>query len=329
MQAPRFWSNPPDAPGVLSTALLPLGHVWTSVTARRLAAGAWQMMPIPVICVGNLSVGGTGKTPTVAALLARLQDRGVGAGALYRGYKGSLVGPQAVDPFTHSSDQTGDEALLTAGFGPTWVARDRAAGIRAMAGAGIGVAVLDDGLQNPSVAKDLSIVVIDAEAGFGNGRVMPAGPLREPVESGLARADLLVTIGPTAAQARLARTWPQIADHPRLATRLEPLATGMTWSGLRCLAFAGIGRPEKFFASLRAAGADIVATRSFADHAAYPRPMLQRLLAEAKRHGAQLVTTEKDAVRLPADIRPQVMAFPVRLEARDWSPLDAALDRLL
>ena len=286
-------------------------------------------MPVPVICVGNLTVGGSGKTPVVAALMTRLAQMGAAPAALYRGYGGRLTGPVQVAPDTHGPQDVGDEALLTAAFGPAWVARDRAAGILAAHKDGADIVVMDDGFQNPTVAKDLSLVVIDAESHFGNGRVIPAGPLREPVAGGLARADMLITLGPDPAQDRLAGLWPGLASRPRLRGRLEPIATGMPWQGLACLAFAGIGRPEKFFATLRAQGARVLQTRAFPDHAAYPRPVLQRLLAEAKALNAQLVTTEKDAIRLPADIRAQVLTLPVRLSLDDWAPLDAALAALI
>jgi tetraacyldisaccharide 4'-kinase len=170
-------------------------------------------------------------------------------------------------------------------------------------------------------------VAVDAGYGFGNGRVMPAGPLREPL-AGLARADLVLAIGLVDARARFLRDWPAAADRPLLAGELAPLATGMDWRGQRALAFAGIGRPEKFFDTLRGLGAELVATRAFADHAPFHPRVLARLEAEAKAAGAQLVTTEKDAVRLPAAFRPNVLVLPVRLELADWAPLDAAFDRL-
>ena len=185
---------------------------------------------------------------------------------------------------------------------------------------------MDDGFQNPGLAKDLAIVVVDAGFGFGNGRVMPAGPLREPVADGLARADLVLAIGTPGRARPLPRRlaggrarcrWPE--------ARLAPLATGMDWAGLRALAFAGIGRPEKFFATLRAVGAEVVAARSFGDHEPFAPRILARLAAEARGLGAQLVTTEKDAARLPAAFRPRVLVLPVRLELADPAPLDAAL----
>ena len=328
MRPPRFWSRPKGQAGPVSAALLPLSWLWRAATARRLRRGPWARMRIPVICVGNLTAGGTGKTPTVAAIVQRLSARGVAAGALYRGYGGRLAGPVEVDAARMTAADVGDEALLTAAFGPTWIARDRAAGVRAMAASGVSLAVLDDGFQNAGVARDLDILVVDAETGFGNGRVIPAGPLREPVEAGLKRAGMILTIGPEAAQERVSAHWPEIDTLPRLRGRLEPLATGMSWTGLRVFAFAGIGRPAKFFDTLKGLGAEIAGTQEFPDHACYSPAILQRLKTDAARLGAQLVTTEKDAVRLPDAFRKEVLALPVRLVLQDWTPLDRELDRL-
>lgn len=281
---------------------------------------------MPVICVGNLSAGGTGKTPVVIALLERLAKHG--PHALSRGYGGRLTGPVAVEPAHHTAADVGDEPLLLSAFAPAWIARDRAAGAAAAVAAGAGVLVMDDGFQNPDVAKSLSLLVVDAETAFGNQRVIPAGPLREPVAAGLARADLLVTLGPPAAQHTLLDRVPALTPLPRLRAELRPLEMGMPWAGLRVLAFAGIGRPAKFFRTLEGLGAEIVATRSFPDHAPLGRPVLQRLIRTARDARAQLVTTEKDAVRLPPEIRRDVLVLPVRLSAADWAPLDRALAAL-
>ncbi|KNG93587.1 tetraacyldisaccharide 4'-kinase [Pseudaestuariivita atlantica] len=327
-QAPAFWNNPPDAPGWQARLLSPLGWITAAATARRVAKPAQVRPAMPVICVGNLTAGGAGKTPTVMALVDRIAARGLRPVVLSRGYGGSLQGPVRVDERTHKSDEVGDEPLLLSAVAPVWVARDRAEGARAIEAAGeVDVLVLDDGFQNPAIAKDLSIVVVDAGVGFGNGRCLPAGPLREPVQAGLKRADLVIAIGPAEAQAdfMVRRDLPV----PCIGAELTPLPTGMEWEGTRVLAFAGIGRPEKFFDTLRVLGADVVQAVPLSDHQALPPQLVARLKADARRLGAQLVTTEKDAIRLNAEDRRDVLALPVRLSFADPAPLDAALDRVL
>lgn len=329
MRPPGFWHAPPDAPGWRARALAPLGALYAAATARRVARPPAHRPGIPVICVGNINAGGTGKTPTVIALQMMLAARGIAAHVVSRGYGGRLEGPVAVDPRRHDAAEVGDEPLLLAAFGPTWVARDRAAGARAAEGAGAQAILLDDGFQNPTLAKDLSLVVVDAQRGFGNGRVIPAGPLREPVARGLARADLLLTIGPPAAQARFDALWgPATGTLPHLRGALTPLQTGMRWEGLRAVAFAGIGHPQKFFDTLQDQGVILCATHPLDDHQPLDARLITRLLADAKAQGAQLVTTEKDAVRLPAELRGQVLSLPVRLALADDTALTAALDTL-
>lgn len=327
MHAPRYWQTAPDKPSWQTRLLSPLGALYGATTARRLRQPGVRAA-VPVVCIGNINAGGTGKTPTAIALAEILTSRGETPHIVSRGYGGTKVGPVQITDQTTS--QVGDEPLLLAAFAPTWVARDRAAGVRAAQAAGATIILLDDGFQNPSVHKDLSIVVVDAQRAFGNGRCIPAGPLREPVATGLARADLLLSIGDPAEQTAFDANWGGAipVNLPRMRGTLRPLATGMPWQELRLFAFAGIGHPEKFFTTLRGMGVDLVGTQGLSDHQHLSDALLNRLQAEARAAKAQLVTTEKDAVRLPARFRREVLTLPVRLEFEDTAPLIAALDQL-
>ena len=326
MRAPGFWWRAPDRPGLLPRLLAPLGWLYAAGTARRLRQPG-HIPKVPVICVGNLTAGGAGKTPTVIALIERLTARGHKVHVVSRGYGGRLEGPLRVEDTRHTAGEVGDEPLLLSAFAPVWVAKDRAAGVRAAEAAGAGVILMDDGFQNPAVKPALALVVVDAARGFGNGRCLPAGPLREPVATGLARADLLLSIGDPSAQARLDATLGP-HDLPRLRGQLQPLRMGMDWKGERVLAFAGIADPSRFFATLRAEGAEVIRGEALADHEPLSETLLRRLETEAAAAGAQLVTTEKDAVRLPPQWRAKVLTLVVRLKVKDWSAMDACLDRL-
>lgn len=318
MRAPEFWHlahvEGPWAPVV--RFLEPFSRLYAAATARRLRRPGWRA-PVPVICVGNVVAGGAGKTPVALDLLARLP----GAHALLRGYGGREKGPLRVDPARHSHEDVGDEALLLAARAPTWVARDRAAGARAATEAGATAIVMDDGFQNPALDKDLSLVVVDGGYGFGNGRVIPAGPLREPLGAALHRADAVVVMG-----ADSAGVTQRLPRHlPCLRADLVPGPTAEALKGRRVVAFAGIGRPAKFFTTLRRLGAEVVATHPFADHYPYAPADIQPILDEAFQLGALPVTTAKDAVRLPPDQRQQVDVLTVSVVWHD----DDALSRLL
>lgn len=331
MRAPEFWDTDPSHVRWQARILGPLSCLTARATARRVRKTPTFRPEIPVICIGNLNAGGTGKTPTTIAISQILSGLGVTHHVISRGYGGKLMGPVRVDPHIHTAEDVGDEPLLLSSFCPVWVAKDRAEGARAAMSDGAEAIVLDDGFQNPSLPKDMSIICVDAAKGFGNGRCLPAGPLREPVGPGLARATLLLSIGSKDAQVQFTSRWSdQIPDTlPHLTAELRPLETGMDWRGQPCLAFAGIGHPEKFFTTLEALGADLRHRVPLADHQTLPPALLTRLERDAAQMGAQMVTTEKDAVRLPRAFQQKVLTLPVRLQIAQLDVLEARLKALL
>lgn len=315
MRPPGFWQAGPRHP--VARLLSPLGALYGAAGARRMdRSGAHA--PCPVICLGNFTLGGAGKTPSALAVAAILRDMGASPAFLSRGYGGRLPGPVRVAPAVHRAADVGDEPLVLARAAPAVIARDRPAGAALCRSLGATAIVMDDGLQNPSLAKDLSFAVIDAAAGIGNGRVFPAGPLRVPLDRQWVHVGGVILIGEgaageaVAAQAK-ARGLP--VHRARLVPEQADLASG------RWLAFAGIGRPEKFFATLREQGAVLAATRAFPDHHPYRDSDLARLAADADRLGARLITTEKDAVRLPRDVLARVAVLTVRLVFAEPDPL--------
>jgi tetraacyldisaccharide 4'-kinase len=317
--APSFWSHD----GVLARVLSPLSAVGAALTARRVARPGWQA-PVPVICCGNVTVGGAGKTTLVLDLARRLVARGRSVHVLLRGYGGSARGVRRVAA-DDAATLVGDEALLLAAVAPTFVGADRAASARAALGAGADVLLMDDGLQNPTLRQSFSILVIDGATGFGNGRVLPAGPLREPVATAAARCRAAVLIGSDATGA-LSCLPPFL---PVLRARLVQDAAIGALAGQTVLAFAGIAIPDKFFEPLRRAGAVVAAARSFPDHHPYSARDLNALHRQAEALKARLVTTPKDAVRLPPAFRACVTVLGVGLEWDDRDGIDRLLDAAL
>ena len=328
LSTPRWWYVRKGAPAPVTRALLkPLGWLWATVTARKIAAATPQDAGVPVVCVGNLTVGGAGKTPVVRALVQRLRARGVEAHALSRGHGGRLTGPVRVDPSLHTAGEVGDEPLTIAQDAPAWIARDRPAGARAARAAGAEVVVMDDGHQNPSLKKALSLVVVDGETRdgewpFGDGVVFPAGPMREPLRAGLARSDAVVLLLPFDLAAPDPDLLAVFGDTPVLIARLVPAAAPPPGPQL---AFAGIGKPWKFERSLKAAGADLVDFVAFADHEPYRAATLNALERHAAQAGAGLLTTEKDWARLTPAWRAKVTPWPVAAVFEDEAALDALL----
>jgi tetraacyldisaccharide 4'-kinase len=323
MKAPGFWYK---KSGSLTASLLaPIGALYDAAGRLSRAHQKPKKCDGQVICVGNLVAGGAGKTPVSLALAEMLGDREIAF--LTRGYGGREHGPLRVDPNTHSSSDVGDEALLLARAALTWISRNRPDGAQAASKSGANTIIMDDGFQNPSLTKNVSLIVIDGATGFGNGLVMPAGPLRETVARGLARADAVVIVGDDVTDAAAEAGGRLPVFHARLVPHPDAKALG----GRRVVAFAGIGRPQKFFNTLREIGCEIVCTHEFVDHQPYKPEQVMAICEEAAALDALPVTTEKDLVRLPSEARAMVTSVAVSLQ---WAQpeavktfLDAKLSR--
>ena len=317
MRAPSFW----DTDGLVPRLLSPAAALYQTIAAARWKRARPWRAPVPVVCIGNLVAGGAGKTPVARSVCARLAAKGCHAHLVSRGYGGRDRGPTRVDPSRHDSVDVGDEALLLAATGPTWIARDRAAAARKAVEAGARAIVLDDGFQNPALDKDLSFLVIDGAYGFGNGRLIPAGPLREPIGDGLARADAVVLMGED--RANIAKKLP--ASLPVLPAHLKPSGGIDDVSGKPVVAFAGIGRPEKFFETLESLSCELLGRHPFADHHRYRDHEIMVLADKADKLQALLVTTAKDFVRLPDHLQGLVAYIEIEVEWESINDLDNVL----
>jgi tetraacyldisaccharide 4'-kinase len=303
---PKFWLK---RSSFLSFFLMPLGWVYGSIVFLRLRLTLSTKVKVPVICVGNLTLGGAGKTP-VTLFLAKFFQQKIMVGILTRGYGGSLEGPVKVEKF-HKAQDVGDEALLLAKSTPTWVSQDRVKGAQMMVSEGIQLILMDDGFQNPGLSKDLNLVVVDGFYGFGNRQVFPSGPLREFLGIGMGRADAFILMGENSCVLDKAKK-------PMFRATLVP--TKSLPSKQAYFAFAGIGVPDKFFNSLKREKLNVLGTEAFSDHHPYTDGEFKQLLKKARNLDAQLLTTEKDWLRLTPAQRKLVVCFPIEVK---WESVEA------
>lgn len=303
MREPWFWRSKSLTARIVSQAISPLSFAYDAAQRTRWNLTHPHKPPAPVICIGNASLGGEGKTPFAIMLGEMLEREGVNYCFLTRGYGGRLPGPVHIDASKHSVADVGDEALLLSRNAPTWTARDRIAGAQAAAENGVDVILMDDGFQNPKLAKTLSILLFGGDATIGNGRVFPAGPLREPFARALARADLVVFTGddPDAGIAK---------GKPTIRAKLEPINPPPPQ---KIVAFSGIGKPQKFFALLAETGFDVAAKVDFPDHHFFTEHQINALRSLAKKNKATLITTEKDFVRLSDEMQEDILTFPIAM----------------
>ena len=322
MRTPEFW-NPGSNGSAQANLLTPLAWGYAMIRQVRRAFVTPQQVEVPVICVGNIIAGGAGKTPTSLALAKLMHEWGMAPHFLTRGYGGTARGPMRVDPARHKARIVGDEPLLLARQAPTWLSRNRPAGARAAIADGADAIVMDDGLQNLSLIKDVSLIVVDGSFGFGNERLIPAGSLRESLSEGLSRADAIVLVGPdeVGVIARLGNN-----RAPILRAELTPALQALKLRERAVVAFAGSARPAKFFRTLEAIGCRIVRRIHFADHRHYTPNEIMTLVEYAGAQGAIAVTTEKDWVRLPEEAKPMVQSVAVTLE---WQDQEAVRELLI
>lgn len=310
MKTPSFWKNKT----LLSTALLPAGWIYAGLTALRLKLKKPCHAAIPVICVGNLTAGGSGKTPTAVSLAGILKRGGKNPFFVSRGYGGRLQNI-IVDSERHTAADTGDEPLLLSREAPVALNADRGKAAVLAQQNGADVIIMDDGFQNPTLHKDLSFLIIDGGFGFGNCRPVPSGPLRENLNKGLARADAAIIIGSDKQNIR-----PLLGSLPVFEGQIcpEPIPDAQT---INAIAFAGIGRPGKFYASLKECGVNVIAEHDFPDHHFYTESDLQKLMDEAREKGAVLYTTAKDFVKIPAALRPHFRVLEISIKWKDEAAL--------
>lgn len=316
LSAPAFWYDP----HANVTLLKPFAALWRAVTRHRLKGVPIYLPRAKVICIGNVAAGGTGKTPLAISVIEALREAGIANKPCFltRGFGGHIKGPAIIEPDKADARICGDEALLLARHAPTIVAQDRAAGLRLADEKGFDFVIADDGFQNPNLAKSASILVFDGAVGIGNGYCIPAGPCREPLEDALSRASACVIVGEdkTRMRERLLAL-PTFAAHFKAAYNTSP--------DTPYIAFAGIGRPEKFFDTLRANNYSVINSIPFPDHHVFTASDIARLKAEAAAKGARLITTEKDFVRLPDAARTIVSVLPVTLKVDGATELTTLL----
>lgn len=329
LRAPRFWWR--EKPTLLARLLQPFGFLYGRITLRRMRQLGTDI-GLPVLCIGNFIAGGAGKTPTAIAIARLLKERGEKPFVLMRGYGGRLAGPVEVDPDRHRAADVGDEPLLMARHARTVIARDRLAGARLARGLGAGIVVMDDGLQNPSLVKRLKLAVVDGASGAGNGLCLPAGPLRAPLAEQMNEADALIVIGQGASGEQVAAA-ARARKKPVIAAMLKPADAAVArLRGAKVVALSGIGRPEKFAATLREAGASVVAEQAHGDHHAYGQADVATALAAAREHGALVATTEKDWTKLaplwPEDEHGSLVVVPVTLVFAEPATIEGLLASL-
>ncbi|MBP02908.1 MAG: tetraacyldisaccharide 4'-kinase [Rhodospirillaceae bacterium] len=321
MKTPNFWYKQKS----IGKYLEPLGFIYGAVTAYKIRYSRPTSVKIPVISVGNLTVGGTGKTPIAISLAQILKEKGEVPAVILRGYGGRLHGPIKVDGKIHSALDVGDEAILHAKHGRTWIARKRSQAAVQAEKNGATVIILDDGHQHSSLKKDFSILIVDGEKGFGNKKIIPAGPLREHINTGLKRADKIVIMREITNKSAKA-----LAErHHILKANLKIVDNNISLAGTRVVAFAGIGQPDYFFETLNNAGAELIETYSFADHHKYSSTQIEDIKDRACVLNAITVTTEKDATKIDLAQHSNICVLKTEVEWENISEIRQLMKKIM
>ena len=321
MKFPNFWLQAQKRQIFFILILSPFSFIWALATKIKFLMGKNQKLPIPVICVGNVTVGGNGKTPTALKLQNLLTKMGYKAHIISRGYKANLKGPHFVNKDSDSSFLVGDEPLMISQYGPNWISKNRISGIKLAAKHGAEVAILDDGFQNNSFRKDFSILVIDCVIGFGNGWLIPSGPLRESPHSALNRADAIITLGTKLERNKFLKTFPICLEKIHFQGSVEAIKNDRRWNKVKVYAFTGIGRPKKFFGKLAEEGAVLVKTKSFSNHSHFNSNIIEAFVSEAKKSNAIVITTEKDYVKLPKKLKAKIYVYRINIKIEKQAEL--------
>ena len=329
MLFPHFWLKPKIKYSILSYILYPICFLWIGLSKLKQVMEVPTKHEIPIICVGNITIGGNGKTPTAIKIRSLLKNLGYEPHILSRGYKSRLKGPHLVDPAIDSYLDVGDEALMMSLYGPTWIARNRRLGVKSAINAGADVIILDDGFQNNSVKKDFSILVIETSIGLGNGFVIPAGPLRESLSTGLSKADIIITIGEQLNQDDFEKNHLFIRKIPTFRGRLVPAISNPNLKEKAVFAFAGIAHPKKFKTTLENLQAKVIKFVEFSNHKSFKVKILKNIIASAEENHAIVVTTEKDLMRIPKNLHKKINALKIYLELDDQHLLIKKLKTVL
>ena len=329
MLFPNFWLKPKLKYHLLSYILLPISFLWFGFSKLKQIIEVPTQHEIPIICVGNITVGGNGKTPTAIKIRSLLEEIGYRPHIISRGYKSRLKGPHLVDPTTDSFLDVGDEALMMSLYGPTWIARNRSLGVKSAVNSGADVIILDDGFQNNSIKKDFSILVIETSVGFGNGFLIPAGPLREHLSTGLAKANIIITIGEQLNQAQFEKNHLFIKKIPTFRGTLVPKIKNPNLKKKAVFAFAGIAHPKKFKTTLESLEAKVIKFVAYPNHRPFKIKNLKNLITEAEENHAIVITTEKDLMRIPKHLHQKIHALKIKLELQDQNLLIKKIQTVL